>query len=160
MATPEASSTAPPPARPRGLNILSRKPLTTVRAARIIASATVAITIVSGVLMHFTDEKTYPNIGDGLWWGIQTVTTVGYGDLVPASTAGRLVAALVMVVGIGFLTVITAAITSAFIESARRRVAGTETDGVAARLDQIAARLEAIEAGLKTIGGHERDAPQ
>ena len=121
MATPGASSTAPPPARPRGLNILSRKPLTTVRAARIIASATVAITIVSGVLMHFTDEKTYPNIGDGLWWAIQTVTTVGYGDLVPASTAGRLVAALVMVVGIGFLTVITAAITSAFIESARRR---------------------------------------
>ena len=63
-----------------------------------------------------------------------------------------------MIVGIGFLTVITAAITSAFIESARRRVAGTETDGVTAKLDQIAARLEAIEAGLKIIGGHERDA--
>ena len=160
MATPEASSTAPPPAHPRGLNILSRKPLTTVRAAQIIASATVAITIVSGVLMHFTDKKTYPNIGDGLWWAIQTVTTVGYGDLVPTSTAGRLVAALVMVVGIGFLTVITAAITSTFVESARRRVAGTETDGVAAKLDQIAVRLDAIEAGLKNIGGHKRHAPQ
>ena len=58
------------------------------------------------------------------------------------------------------LTVITAAITSAFIESARRRLAGTETDGVAAKLDQIAARLDAIEAGLKNIGGHKRDAPQ
>ncbi len=160
MATPEASSTAPPPAPHRGLDILSRKPLTTMRAARIIASATVAITIVSGVLMHFTDKKTYPNIGDGLWWAIQTVTTVGYGDLVPTSTAGRLLAALVMIGGIGFLTVITAAITSAFIESARRRLAGTETDGVDAKLDQIAARLDAIEAGLKNIGGRERDAPR
>ncbi len=160
MAAPNASSTAPPPARPHGLNILARKPLTTVRAARIIASATVAITIVSGVLMHFIDEKTYPNIGDGLWWAVQTVTTVGYGDLVPTSTAGRLVAALVMIVGIGFLTVITAAITSAFIESARRRLASTETDGVDAKLDQIVARLDTIEAGLKTVGGRERDARQ
>ncbi len=158
MATPEASSAAPPPVHPRGLNILSRKPLTSARAAWIIASATVTVTIVSGVLMHFTDEKTYPNIGDGLWWGIQTVTTVGYGDLVPTSTAGRLLAALVMVLGIGFLTVITAAITSAFVGSARGRLAGTQADGTAAKLDQIAARLDAIEAALKNIGGHERDA--
>ncbi len=135
------------------MKILSRKPLTIARAAQIIASVTVSITIISGVLMHFTDPKTYPNIGDGLWWAIQTVTTVGYGDLVPTSTTGRLVAALVMIVGIGFLTVITAAITSAFVESARRRLQGTETDTLAAKLDQIASRLDAIEAGLKNIGG-------
>jgi voltage-gated potassium channel len=122
MTMPEASSTAPPPAHPRGRKILSRKPLTTARAAQIIASVTVSITIISGVLMHFTDKKQFPNIGDGLWWGIQTVTTVGYRDLVPTSTTGRLVAALAMVGGIGFLTVITAAITSAFVESTRRRL--------------------------------------
>ena len=160
MTTPEASSTASPPAHPRGLKILSRKPLTTARAARIIASVTVSITIISGVLMHFTDKKQFPNIGDGLWWGIQTVTTVGYGDLVPTSTAGRLVAALVMVVGIGFLTVITATITSAFVESARARLQGTETDTLSQKLDQIGTRLEAIEADLKNMGGHPRDAPQ
>ena len=78
----------------------------------------------------------------------------------PTSTAGRLVAALVMVVGIGFLTVITAAITSAFVESARRRLEGTRTDTLSAKLDQIGARLDAIEAGLKNIGGHQSDAPQ
>jgi voltage-gated potassium channel len=66
---------------------------------------------------------------------------------------GRLVAALVMIVGIGFLTVVTAAITSAFIESARRRLQGTETATLSAKLDQIGARLEAIEAGLKDLGG-------
>jgi hypothetical protein len=51
------------------------------------------------------------------------------GGAVPASTVGRLVAALVSVVGIGFLTVVTAAITSTFLDSAKRRLEGTETDG-------------------------------
>jgi voltage-gated potassium channel len=159
MTTPEGSASAPPPTHPRAVNILSRKPLTIARAAWTIAAVTVSATIISGVLIHFTDKKTFPNIGDGLWWGIQTVTTVGYGDLVPTSTTGRLVGALVMVVGIGFLTVITAAITSAFVESARRRLAGSETDRLSAKLDQIGARLDVIEAGLKNIEQH-RDAPQ
>jgi voltage-gated potassium channel len=104
--------------------------------------------------MHFTDKKTYPTIGDGLWWAIQTVTTVGYGDLVPTSTVGRLVAGLVMLAGIGFLTVVTAVITSTFIESARRRRRGTETDPLSAKLDQIGERLNVIEAGLKDLSGH------
>ena len=132
---------------------MQKKPLTVRRAAWIIASVTVSITLISGVLMHFTDENTYPTIGDSLWWAIQTVTTVGYGDLVPTSTAGRLLAALVMVAGIGFLTVVTAAITSAFIESAKRRIESTKSDTLSAKLDHIGARLEAIEAGLKDRGG-------
>src|SRR5271165_3705799 len=124
MTTPEGSPAASPPVHPGAVDLLERKPLTARRAARIIASITLSVTVVGGVLMHFTDEKTFPNVGDGMWWAIQTVTTVGYGDLVPESIAGRLLAALVMLVGIGFLTVITAAITSAFVESARRRLEG------------------------------------
>jgi len=154
MTTPASGATAPPPASPRGLHFLFRKPLTARRAARTIALVTMSLTVISGVLIHFTDEKTFPNVGDGLWWAIQTVTTVGYGDLVPGSTTGRLVATLVMVVGIGFLTVITATITSAFIESARRRLEGTETETLAAQLDHISKRLDAIEAGLKSIAAH------
>ena len=153
MTTPEGSPTAPP-SHPRAVNVLSRKTLTVARAVEIIATLTISITIISGVVMHFTDQKTYPNIGDGLWWAIQTITTVGYGDLVPTSTPGRLVAALVMIAGIGFLTVITAAITSAFVESARRRLEGTEANTLSAKLDQIGTRLDGIEAQLKSIGEH------
>jgi voltage-gated potassium channel len=154
MTAPETTTATPTPAKHPLAKFLARKPLTTRRAAGIIASVTLSITIISGVLMHFTDKKTYPNIGDGMWWAIQTVTTVGYGDLVPTSTIGRLVAALVMVAGIGFLTVVTAVITSTFIESAKRRLQGSETDALSAKLDLIGERLEVIEASLKNLGGH------
>ena len=154
MTTPEGPPASPTPAKHPLARFAARKPLTVRRAAGIIATVTLSITIISGVLIHFTDEKTFPNIGDGLWWAIQTVTTVGYGDLVPTSTVGRLVAALVMLAGIGFLTVVTAVITSTFIESARRRLHGTETDALSEKLDQIGERLKVIEAGLKDLGGH------
>jgi voltage-gated potassium channel len=157
MTTSNTSATAPPPVHPRGANFLLRKPLTARRAARIIASFTVSATIIAGVLIHFTDEQNFPNIGDGLWWAVQTVTTVGYGDLVPTSTTGRLVAALVMIGGIGFLTVITAAITSTFIENTRTRIEGSESGDVSAKLDQISARLDVIETALKDTGGRDRD---
>jgi voltage-gated potassium channel len=159
MNTPEGSAAAPPP-HPRAVSVLSRKPLTAPRAARIIASVTISVTCVAAILIHFTDKKNFPNIGDSLWWAIQTVTTVGYGDLVPTSATGRLVAALVMLVGIGFLTVITAAITSTFIETARRRIDGSTTDALSVKLDQIVARLDLIEAGLANIRGGDRDDPQ
>ena len=55
------------------MTVLSRKTLTVRRSVEIIATVTISMTIISGVVMHFTDEKTYPNIGDGLWWAIQTV---------------------------------------------------------------------------------------
>jgi peptidoglycan/LPS O-acetylase OafA/YrhL len=77
MTTPEPSAAVPPPVHPRAASVLTRKPLTVRRAARIIASVTVSVTIVAAVLIHFTDRQTFPNIGDSLWWAIQTVTTVG-----------------------------------------------------------------------------------
>ncbi len=158
MATTEGSA-APTPVHRRAVKLLLRKQLTASRAALIIATVTISVTIVAGVLIHFTDRKNFPNIGEGLWWAIQTVTTVGYGDVVPTSTTGRVVAALVMVVGIGFLTVITAAITSTFIEAARRRIEGATTDALSAKLDRIAARLDVIEAGLENPRGPDRSDP-
>jgi voltage-gated potassium channel len=143
----------PPPLRRRVLGALSGKRLTAVRAARIIASVTVAVTVASGVLMHWADPKSFPDIGRGLWWAVQTVTTVGYGDVVPRSTAGKLVATLVMVVGIGFLTVMTAVITSTFVEAARRQLVGDQTDLLSTKLDQLSARFDTIEASLQEIGG-------
>ncbi|HXP28396.1 MAG TPA: potassium channel family protein [Solirubrobacteraceae bacterium] len=128
--------------------MLTRKPLTVGRAARIIISFTLAMTLIGGVVIHFADARNFPNIGDGLWWSVQTVTTVGYGDHVPTNAVGRIVAAVIMLVGIGFLSVITATITSAFIESARKRIEGVEMRTLDRKLDAIATRLDAIEQSI------------
>jgi voltage-gated potassium channel len=157
MAAPEGRAASSPPPHRRMVRVLSRQPLTVGRAARIIAFATVSVTIVSGIVIHFIDSKKFPDIGEGLWWAAQTVTTVGYGDVVPTNAAGRLVATLVMLFGIGFLTVITASITSAFIEQARRDIRGSTYDVLTTQLDQISARLDGIEAALRDSGARHGD---
>jgi voltage-gated potassium channel len=120
-------------------------------AAIVIASVSTVITVLAGLLVTVVEHKTYPSIGTGLWWAAQTVTTVGYGDNVPTSLAGRLVAVFVMFVGIGFLTVVTAAITSTFVAHARRvdqTSSDVETAMVVDQLRQLDSRLERIEAAL------------
>ena len=57
----------------------------------------------------------------GVWCTLQTVTTVGYGDVTPAEPVGRVVASIVMLTSIGLITVITAAVTSTFVAAAARR---------------------------------------
>jgi voltage-gated potassium channel len=155
--SPSAAKAAPQPKRRSpsqryARHVLTRKPLTIGRAARIIVSFTVAMTLIGGVLIHYADQQNFPNIGDGLWWSVQTVTTVGYGDHVPTNAVGRVVAAVVMLVGIGFLSVITATITAAFIESVRKRLEGVEIKTLDRKLDRISARLDAIEAGIARPG--------
>jgi voltage-gated potassium channel len=118
-------------------------------AAVVIASASVAITFASAILMTIVDHKDFPSVGSGLWWAVQTVTTVGYGDHTPVTAAGRLLAALVMLVGIGFLTVITAAITSTFVSRIRGEQAPSDVEVATTRqLREIDARLARIEAAL------------
>jgi Ion channel len=71
--------------------ILLQESLTARRAALVIAAFTVLITIASGILERVLDHQEYPTIGRGLWFALQTVTTVGYGDVTPhrsSRTAG------------------------------------------------------------------------
>jgi hypothetical protein len=126
-------------------------------AAIVIGSATITITVASGVLMRVIDSEDYSSIGSGLWWAVQTTTTVGYGDQVPTTAAGRLLAVLVMLFGIGFLTVITAAITSTFV--ARSSLEASALDAEAPTAEQVREldrRLERIEAALAGSSGGER----
>ena len=113
-----------------------------------IGVASIAVTVGAGVLMTVADRHTYPSIGSGLWWAIQTTTTVGYGDNVPVSVAGRLIAALVMVFGIGFLTVITAAITSTFVSRSRLDTGSDTATRADEQFRELDGRVVRIEAAL------------
>lgn len=115
-------------------------------AAVVIASVTATITIAAGTLMTVIDHKGFPSTGSGLWWAIQTVTTVGYGDHVPETATGQIVAALVMLLGIGFVTVITASITGAFVARTSKQEPAKSDEAQSAALRDIIARLERIEA--------------
>ncbi len=135
--------------------MLSRKPLTVRRAVRLIASFTLIVTLLGGVLVWLLDRSEFSSLGNGLWFSLQTVTTVGYGDLAPADTTGRLIASVLMLAGISVLAVVTAAVTATLIESARQRAqAHRDSQGpneqLSAQLAQISARLDAIEESLRS----------
>ncbi len=124
-------------------------------AWRATAIITTAVTIASGLLMRVTDPDRFENLGQGLWWAAQTVSTVGYGDMVPTSAAGRLLAVLTMLIGVTFLPVTSAAIASAFVESARRRrvAAGTgEGSEVAERVRQLSEEVRRLREDLERAG--------
>jgi voltage-gated potassium channel len=126
-------------------------------AAIVIATATIAITFGSALLMTVVDHEDYSSLGSALWWAIQTTTTVGYGDHVPTTTAGRLLAALVMLFGIGFLAVITAAITSTFVaRNAKREDRPDAEPATAEQVRGLDKRLELIEAALAGSSRGER----
>lgn len=121
-------------------------------AAILIATISTVITVAAGALMTIVDHDHFPNFGSGLWWGVQTVTTVGYGDHVPETAIGQLVASVVMLLGIGFLTVITASITSTFVARARRAQGGADGQGLTPeQFRQLDSRLERIEAELSRL---------
>ena len=137
-----------PPKVPLTARLLLRESLTARRAAAIIAAFTVLVTVVGGILERVLDHQEYPTIGRGLWFALQTVTTVGYGDVTPQRTIGRFIASVVMLSGIGFLAVITASVTATLVESSRRRFAAQSDLNETRQLERIDQRLARIEATL------------
>jgi voltage-gated potassium channel len=133
---------------PLTARLLLQQSLTARRAAAIIAAFTLLVTLGGGILERVIDHQEYPSIGRGLWFALQTVTTVGYGDVTPSQRDGRIIAAVLMLTAIGFLAVITASVTASLVESGRRRFAASSDLDMKERLDEVNARLARIEAAL------------
>jgi Ion channel len=77
----------------RQFDAYRRAPLSVPRAMGVIVAATLVSVLVGGVLITIVDSEEFPDLGTGMWWALQTVTTVGHGDMTPENTAGRLVGA-------------------------------------------------------------------
>jgi voltage-gated potassium channel len=151
----------------RRMSKFLRAPPSIRGAASVIVTATGVVVVVSGILIRVLDRREYSSVWEGMWWALQTVTTVGYGDVTPENLAGRLVAALVMLEGVAFVAIITAAITSTFVARAERERAladraegATEVGLIEARFDELSERLDRLEALLRehasSVSGDDR----
>jgi hypothetical protein len=136
-----------------GLTVYARRrrQLGIVPALVAVASLTFAAVLSGGLLVTVTDPGVFPHPGTGIWWAASTVTTVGYGDVVPASGAGRLVAAVLMFGGVAALAFVTAIAASSIVVG---EVAEEEQEieaherHVERQLAELQARLARIEALL------------
>jgi voltage-gated potassium channel len=128
---------------------LERKGLRPRDAAYLIGASWAAAVIVFGVVERLVDPKTFPSVWRGMWWAIETVTTVGYGDIVPQQTAGKVIAAVLMMGGLALLSVVTALITSGFVSRAETHRRSTGQDPAIQKLDQLAEELRAIRTELE-----------
>jgi voltage-gated potassium channel len=119
-------------------------------AASVIVTATALVVVGGGILIRVLDHSEYSSVWVGMWWAIQTVTTVGYGDVTPKHVSGRLVGALVMLEGIAFIAIITAAITSTFVARAERELAEEAGDTGAAELEaRLNERFDRLETMIR-----------
>jgi len=135
-----------------------RDPVSVRGAVSVIVVATAVVVVGGGVAMRLLDHSEYESVWTGMWWALQTVTTVGYGDVTPEHVSGRIVGAFVMLYGIAFLTITIAAITSTFVARAEREQMAQAGDQ--ARMDShlhdLSARLERIEQSLGELAAGPR----
>jgi voltage-gated potassium channel len=128
---------------------LGRKGMRPRDAAYMIGAFRAITVVVFGVLERLIDPKTFHSVWLGMWWAIETVTTVGYRDVVPSQTAGKVIGGFLMLGGLSLLSVVTAAITSGFVSRAERRRRTTGDDPVIQKLDKLARELQAVKAELE-----------
>lgn len=133
---------------------------------------TAAMAVLIGALAVLDAERgadgaTITTFGDSLWWAMTTVTTVGYGDEVPVTTPGRLVAAALMVVGVSLLGAITATVAAWFagrVEQAEQEereeqeeTLEASTAAILAALADLRSQVAALEARLDRPAGDREE---
>jgi voltage-gated potassium channel len=117
------------------------------------------LALISSVLVLAVEEghrgSQINTMGDAVWWAVATVTTIGYGDVVPQMWFGRVMAFVLMLAGVGLVGVVVSNLSGRLMTGVERRVgraaASAEEEaiaGVVAKLDELNERLARIEARL------------
>jgi voltage-gated potassium channel len=132
---------------------LSSRALRPRYAARLIAAIWLGAVVLFGVVERIVDPETFDSVWLAFWWALQTVTTVGYGDVVPQDTSGKIFGAILMLGGLSLLSIITATITSAFVTRRQAEAQASGEDPVMRQLQKIELRLDGIDAELRRLGG-------
>jgi voltage-gated potassium channel len=111
------------------------------RRLRTILIALITFIGVFGYLFYMVEPK-IKTFGDGIWWALVTVTTVGYGDITPTTTAGRFVASGLMLIGLGLIATVTAIVSAKFIAN---YVDHHTNDDVLEKLEELEDEIEKLE---------------
>jgi voltage-gated potassium channel len=152
----------------------ARRPSLIERRARRIANARsvtiglaltfVALALVGAVVIRITDAHDFPTLGLAVWWALQTVTTVGYGDVVPTTNVGRFVGGLEMVIGVSFVAFLTAGVTSTVVQrgqagavEAERRREEHDLQTMVAALTDIRGAIADLDKRLDTMESRRGD---
>ena len=106
-----------------------------------------AAMMVAALTVHVLSPKAFATFGDEVWWAAQTVTTVGYGDVVPTTSGGRFIGGIVMFVSVATVSLVTAVVTAGFVAYQQRRMSGEAERHQELRdtLKRIEQRLDALE---------------
>ena len=155
MEDPSAGSAARPSSR---LQTRIGRVVASRRIFPFLALMTTALAALAGFIVTLVDREDFPTFGVGAWWALVTIATVGYGDVVPTTPWGRVVGSATIILGVTFLSFLTATVTSLFvsaeqdrkaIEEAKLRAASeAETRALILQLDE---RLAALDTKLDRL---------
>jgi voltage-gated potassium channel len=104
------------------------------------------IMVLATIAVELLSPNSFESFGNALWWAATTVTTIGYGDVVPATNGGRFIAVPVMLASVATVSLTTAVITASFVGYQQRRL-GPDT----ARHAELVETLARIEARLEKL---------
>jgi len=103
-----------------------------------------ALAFVGAIAIQLVDRHDFSSFGSAVWWALQTVTTVGYGDVVPTTRWGQVVGGIEMALGVSFIAFLTAGVTSTVIH--RSEASANEAD----RLQRDEATEKILDALTET----------
>jgi voltage-gated potassium channel len=121
-----------------------------VVSGRIVPYLVFVMCVVGGVgtaAVEILSPNSFDSLGDAAWWAATTVTTIGYGDVVPGTSGGRVIAVFVMFASVATVSFTTAVVTAAFVGYQQRRLGGDRErhEEILEALARIDARLEKLE---------------
>ena len=112
------------------------------RRLRTILGVLIICILAFGYIFYISEHQ-IKTFGDGIWWALVTITTVGYGDITPDTALGRLIAGTLMFVGLGLIATVTAIVSAKFVQN---YVDHHTNDDVLEKLEELESEIEKLKA--------------